>query len=100
MSRNVSEDLIIAFQQSNFFWQVSCAKSKTKARTEISFRSIGEVYASTAKITIERRLTFAWIDISFARFYFYECAENLLSFARFNCAVFNYIYRRPGHLTG
>ena len=36
MSRNVSEDLKIAFLQSNLFWQVSCARSKTKARTEIS----------------------------------------------------------------
>ena len=36
MSRNVSEDLIIAFMQSNLFWQVNCARSKTKARTEIS----------------------------------------------------------------
>ena len=36
MSRNVSDDLIIAFLQSNLFLQVSCAKSKTKARTEIS----------------------------------------------------------------
>ena len=25
--------------------------------------------------------------MSYARIYFYECAENLLSFARFNCAV-------------
>ena len=27
--------------------------------------------------------------MSYARIYFYECAENLLSFAHFNCAVFN-----------
>ena len=40
MSRNVSEDLIIAFLQSNLFWQVSCARSKTKARTGISSWSI------------------------------------------------------------
>ena len=26
-------------------------------------------------------------------YFFYECAENLLSFARLNCAVFNYFYR-------
>ena len=26
--------------------------------------------------------------MSFARIFFYECAENLLSFARFNCAFF------------
>ena len=38
--------------------------------------------------------------MSYARIYFYECAENLLSFARFNCAVFNYFYRLLGHLTG
>ena len=30
------EDLKIAFLQSNLFWQVSCAKSKTMACTEIS----------------------------------------------------------------
>ena len=40
-----------------------------------------------------RRFTFARIDMSYARINFYECAENLLSFARFNCAVFNYFYR-------
>ena len=40
-----------------------------------------------------RRFTFARIDMSYARIYFYECAENLLSFARLNCAVFNYFYR-------
>ena len=38
--------------------------------------------------------------MSYARIYFYECAENLLSFARFNCAVFNYFYKKLGHLTG
>ena len=41
MSRNVSEDLIIEFLPSNLFWQVSCARSKTKARTEISSWSMG-----------------------------------------------------------
>ena len=34
--RGVAEDLRIAFLQSSLFWQVSCAKIKTKARTEIS----------------------------------------------------------------
>ena len=38
--------------------------------------------------------------MSFARIVFYERAENLLSFAHFNCAVFNYFYRLSGHLTG
>ena len=42
---------------------------------------------------LDRRFTFARIDMSYARIYFYECAENLLSFARLNCAVFNYFYR-------
>ena len=26
-------------------------------------------------------------------FFFYECAKKLLSFARFNCAIFNFFYR-------
>ena len=34
--RSIAEDLRIAFLQSHLFWQVSCAKSKTKACTEIS----------------------------------------------------------------
>ena len=34
--RSNAEDLRIAFLQPNLFWQVSCAKSKTKACTEIS----------------------------------------------------------------
>ena len=33
---SIAEDPRIAFLQSNIFWQVSCAKSKTKACTEIS----------------------------------------------------------------
>ena len=36
---NVAEDLRIAFLQSNLFWQVSYARSKTKGCTEISTRS-------------------------------------------------------------
>ena len=44
VSRNVLEDLIIAFLQSNLFWQVSCARSKTKARTEISSWSIKKIH--------------------------------------------------------
>ena len=39
-----------------------------------------------------RRFTFARIDISYARFFFYESAEKVLSYARLNCAVFNYFY--------
>ena len=37
--------------------------------------------------------------MSYARIYFYECAENLLSFARFNCAVFiTWTFKRyPAH---
>ena len=34
--RSIAEDLRIAFLQSTLLWQVSCAKSKTKACTEIS----------------------------------------------------------------
>ena len=34
--RSIAEDPRIAFLQSNLFWQVGCAKSKTKACTEIS----------------------------------------------------------------
>ena len=34
--RNVAEDLMIAFLQSDLFWQVTRASSKTKASTEIS----------------------------------------------------------------
>ena len=34
--RSIAEDLRIAFLQSTLFWQASCAKSKTKACTEIS----------------------------------------------------------------
>ena len=34
--RIIAEDLRIAFLQSNSFWQVSCAKSKTKVCTEFS----------------------------------------------------------------
>ena len=34
--RSIAEDPRIACLQSNLFWQVSCAKSKTKACTEIS----------------------------------------------------------------
>ena len=36
---SIAEDPRIAFLQSNLFWQVSCAKSKTKACTEISART-------------------------------------------------------------
>ena len=36
---------------------------------------------------LNRRFTFARIDISYARFFFYESAEKVLSYARLNCAV-------------
>ena len=39
-------------------------------------------------VTFLNRFTFALIDMSFARILFYESVENLLSFARFNCALF------------
>ena len=42
--------------------------------------------------------TFARIDISYARFFFYESAEKVLSYARLNCAVFNYFYMSPGQV--
>ena len=44
-----------------------------------------------------RRFTFARIDISYARF-FYESAEKVLSYARLNCAVFNYFYMSLGQV--
>ena len=37
-----------------------------------------------------RRFTFARIDVSYARFFFYESAEKVLSYARLNCAVFDH----------
>ena len=37
---------------------------------------------------MQRRFTFARIDISYARFFFYESAEKVLSYARLNYAVF------------
>ena len=43
---------------------------------------------SLMKSKNNRRFTFARIDISFAWIIFYESAEKLLSFARFNCAAF------------
>ena len=45
-----------------------------------------------------RRFTFARIDISYARFFFYESAEKALSYARLNCAVFNYFYMSLGQV--
>ena len=45
-----------------------------------------------------RRFTFARIDISYARFFFYESAEKVLSYARLNCAVFNYFYMSLGQV--
>ena len=42
--------------------------------------------------------TFAQIDISYARFFFYESAEKVLSYARLNCAVFNYFYMSLGQV--
>ena len=41
---------------------------------------------------------FARIDISYARFFFYESAEKVLSYARLNCAVFNYFYMSLGQV--
>ena len=45
-----------------------------------------------------RRFTFVRIDISYARFFFYESAEKVLSYARLNCAVFNYFYLSLGQV--
>ena len=45
-----------------------------------------------------RRFTFARIDISYARFFFYESAEKVLSYARLNCAVFTYFYMSLGQV--
>ena len=45
-----------------------------------------------------RRFTFARIDISYARFFFYKSAEKALSYARLNCAVFNYFYMSLGQV--
>ena len=44
------------------------------------------------------RFTFARIVISYARFFFYESAEKVLSYARLNCAVFNYFYMSLGQV--
>ena len=46
----------------------------------------------------KRRFKFAWIDISYARFFFYESAEKVLSYARLNCAAFNYFYMSLGQV--
>ena len=45
--RSIAEDPRSAFLQSNLFWQVSCAKSKTKACTEISAWTIINVKMPT-----------------------------------------------------
>ena len=45
-----------------------------------------------------RRFTFARIDISCERFLFYESAIKVLSYARLNCAVFNYFYMSLGQV--
>ena len=45
-----------------------------------------------------RCFTFAWNDISYARFFFYESAEKVLSYARLNCAVCNYFYMSLGQV--
>ena len=45
-----------------------------------------------------RRFTFSRIDISHASVYFYESAEKVLSYARLNCAVFNYFYMSLGQV--
>ena len=45
-----------------------------------------------------RGFTFARIDISYARFFFYESAEKVLSYARLNWAVFNYFYMSLGQV--
>ena len=47
---------------------------------------------------LKRRFTFARIDISYARFIFYESAEKVLSYAGLNCAAFNYFYMSLGQV--
>ena len=42
--RRIAEDPMIVFLQSKLFWQVSCAKSKTKAYTEISAWTIKGIH--------------------------------------------------------
>ena len=49
-------------------------------------------------ICYTRGFTFARIDISYARFFFYESAEKVLSYARLNCVVFNYFYMSLGQV--
>ena len=36
--------------------------------------------------------------MSYAQIFIYECAENLLPFARFNCAVFTGNHRRDNEI--
>ena len=50
------------------------------------------------EVYFKRRFTFARIDISYARFFFYESAEKVLSYARLNCAVLNYFYMSLGQV--
>ena len=58
-----------------------------------------KVFASAAVDScFQRRFTFARIDISYARFFLYESAEKVLSYARLNCAVFNYFYMSFGQV--
>ena len=45
-----------------------------------------------------RRFTFVRIDISYARFFFNESAEKVLSYARLNFAVFNSFYMSLGQV--
>ena len=54
--RSIAEDPRIAFLQSNLFWQVSCAKSKTKACTEISAWTICLRLTSRNYAFVRRRL--------------------------------------------
>ena len=49
-------------------------------------------------VETHRRFTFARIDTSYARVFFYESAEKVLSYARLNCAVFNYFYMSLGRV--
>ena len=68
-------------------------KSGLKYQNIMNWRPSKTHFNSTS-----RRFTFARIDISCARFFFYESAEKELSYTRLNCAVFNYFYMSLGQV--
>ena len=62
------------------------------------FKTIACLPGLNYTCSANRRFTFARIDISCARFFFYKSAEKVLSYARLNCAVFNYFYMSLGQV--